>query len=187
MNLEKLNPWNWFKHEDYSSSNVPVNRGTNISPTTSTNNHPMVRLQNEIDQLFEDTFRNFGFPSRYLGRSSDSGGNQMPFQAKVNIGSDDKNYHINLEAPGLTENDISLDINENILTIRGEKKEDTESKDRNYYRIEHTYGSFQRVLALPDDVDQDGINATMKNGMLNITVPRREYPTSETKQIPINT
>ncbi|MES2825780.1 MAG: Hsp20/alpha crystallin family protein [Pseudomonadota bacterium] len=153
---------------------------------TSANNHPMLQLQNEIDQLFEDTFRNFGFPSRYLG-SSNSGRQQMPFQATVNIGSDEKNYHINLEAPGLTENDISLDINENILTISGEKKEEKESKDLNYYRIEHTYGSFQRVLALPDDVDQDGINATMKNGMLNITVPRRESPTSETKQIPINT
>lgn len=81
-----------------------------------------MQLQNEIDQLFQDTFRTFGFPSKHLRSSSNSTFQPLSFQAKVNVGSDDKNYHINLEVPGLAENDISVDLHENVLTIRGEKK-----------------------------------------------------------------
>jgi len=192
VNLQQLNPWNWFQHENDSASSVPVKRDETSQPTRSTSDS-ITQLHNEIDQLFEDAFRSFGFPSRYT-RSLGTGGlatggllNAQPFQAKVNIASDDKNYHISLETPGLTEKDINLDIRQGVLTIRGEKKEEKEeTKDRHYYRIEHTYGSFQRVLTLPEDVDQDGISASLKNGILEISLPRKALPESERKQIPIN-
>jgi HSP20 family protein len=112
--------------------------------------------------------------------------NRVGFQAKLNVSSDDKQYHVSLEAPGLTEKEISLELNQGVLTIRGEKKEENETKDRHYYRMERSYGSFQRVLALPEDCDQEGISASMKNGVLDITLPRKALPASAAKQIPIN-
>lgn len=86
----------------------------------------------------------------------------------------------------MTEKDITLELNKGVLSIRGEKKEELETQERHYYRVERSYGSFQRVLALPDDCDQNSINASMKNGVLDISVARKALPASETKRIPIN-
>lgn len=186
MNLQQLNPWNWFKHEDASSSNIPVKyRDADHSPAGPAS-YPIAQLHQEIDQLFNDMFRSFGSPSRHPRRPVNSLINTAGFQAKVNIASDDKNYHISLEIPGLTEKDVSLDLNQGTLVIRGEKKEEKETKDRHYYRVEQSYGSFQRVLTLPEDADQDNVSATIKNGVLDISLPRRDLPASESKHIPIN-
>lgn len=189
MNLQQLNPWNWFSHEEANkSSTIPVKRdnGKNQVGSASSDNHPITLLHRNIDRWFDDAFRNFGFPS--LGSSWLENGvlNNTSFHAKLNIASDDKNYHISLEAPGLTDKDINVELNKGVLTIRGEKKEESETKDRHYYRMERSYGSFQRILTLPEDADQNSINASMKNGVLEITVARKALPASETKRIPIN-
>jgi HSP20 family protein len=187
MNLQQFNPWNWFAHEEANpASTVPVKRNLDTpAEKGDPGTHLVVQLQREIDRLFDDAFRGFGFPS-VGSRWPTNGINTAGFQAKLNVASDDKAYHISLEAPGLTEKDISLELNKGVLTIRGEKKEESETKDRHYYRMEQSYGSFQRVLALPEDCDQDSINASMKNGVLNINVTRKALPESETKRIPIN-
>lgn len=186
MNLQQLNPWNWFKDEDSpESSSVPIKRNnTNNSALTdsSESTHPFVQLQRNIDQLFDDAFQGVGLLSR--GRSST--GLTSAFQAKVNIASDEKNYHISLAVPGLTEKDVSLDLYKGTLTIRGEKKESTETKDRQYYRREHSYGSFQRVLSLPEDANEESIVANIKNGVLEITLARKALPQRDVKRIPIN-
>lgn len=185
MNLQQLNPWNWFAHEEpAASATIPVKRNE-ISEKPSTTGQPMLRLHRELDRLFDDVFRGFGIsdvPSRW----ADSSFNGPNFHAKLNIASDEKNYHVSVEAPGLTEEDVSLDLHQGVLTVRGEKKAESETKDRHYYRIERSYGSFQRVLALPDDCDQDAISATMKNGVLEITLPRKSVPASAAKHIPIH-
>ena len=75
---------------------------------------------------------------------------------------------------------------DNTLTIRGEKRQEKEEKAKDYYRIERSYGSFQRVLSLPEDVDQDTIKATFKNGVLTVTMPRKAVTGgAEVKQIEI--
>ncbi len=188
MNLQKLNPWNWFSHENANSaSTIPVKRdATSVEqkPVPAATN--AVQLHREIDRLFDEAFRGFGFPA-FSSRWLDDGiFNRAVFQAKVNIASDDKSYHISLEAPGLTEKDISLELSRGALTIRGEKKEESETNDRHFYRMERSYGSFQRVLALPEDADQSSINASMKNGVLDIAITRKPLPPSDTKRIPIN-
>ena len=193
MNLQQLNPWNWFAHEEpATSATIPVkrseisgNRRNEISEKPSARIQPIMQLHQEIDRWFDDVFRGFGFsnvPSRWV----DSGLGGFNFQAKLNIASDEKNYHVSLEAPGLSEEDIALDLHQRVLTIRGEKKAESETKDRQYYRVERSYGSFQRVLALPDDCDEDAISATMKNGVLEITLPRKNLPNSAAKHIPIH-
>jgi len=187
MNLQQLNPWNWFAHEESAASSTTPVRRNEVSERSSTTSQPILQLHRELDRLFDDVFRGFGFsnsPSRWLDRNS--GG--FNFHAKLNVASDEQNYHISLEAPGLTQEDITLDLHQGVLTIRGEKKSENETKDkdRHYYRVERSQGSFQRVLALPDDCDQDAISATMKNGVLEITLPRKAVPAGETKKIPIH-
>ena len=186
MNLQQLNPWNWFKHEENSSpaSTIPVKR-SDTDQITQGQSLPLAQLQRGIDQVFDDFFQGFGFPARSrIGTGNLF--NSLGFQAKVNIASDDKNYHISLEVPGLTEQDISLELDNRILTIRGEKREENETKDRHYYRVEHSYGSFQRVLALPDDADENDVTATIKNGLLDLSLPRKAQPEKDTKRIPIS-
>ena len=189
MNLQQLNPWNWFAHEEANkTSTIPVKRNPEKTEEKTAPNatHPMLQLHREIDRLFDDAFRGFSLPSFNARWPDDGIFSAAGFQAKLNVASDDKAYHISLEAPGLTEKDITLELNKGVLSIRGEKKEESETKDRHYYRVERSYGSFQRVLALPDDCDQGSINASMKNGVLDISVARKALPASETKRIPIN-
>lgn len=190
MNLQQLNPWNWFKHEESSSgSTIPVKKSDAVPVDAKQNvpaNNSVFQLHREIDRLFDEAFRGFGFPALRPSLLSDSVFSRSAFDAKLNVASDDKAYHISLEAPGMTEKDINLELSNDVLVIRGEKKEENETKDKHYYRVERSYGSFQRVLNLPDDCDQDAIKANMKNGLLEITLPRKALPVPNKKQIPIN-
>ena len=104
----------------------------------------------------------------------------------LDIGADDKEYSISIEVPGVEQKDIKLEVANNTLTVSGEKKQEHEEKDKNYYRMERSYGSFQRVLSLPEDANQDNVAATFKNGVLTVTMPRKSLPASNLKQIPIN-
>jgi HSP20 family protein len=188
MNLQKLNPWNWFKHEEsqnVAESTIPVKKAD--YPTKMLNRHPMFQLQREIDSLFDQAFRSFGFePLMKSGLDKSLLGNfPAIFSPDLNISSDDKEYVITLEAAGLEEKDISIDLTGNRLTIKGNKQDESESKDKNFYRIERKFGSFQRVLALPEDTQADRIKATMKNGLLTITVPRTEQLGNDTRKIDI--
>ncbi len=190
MNLQKLNPWNWFKHEEPQKDEalaVPVKRedygGSQLAGP------PIQQLHHEIHRLFDRTFRNFGFSP--LSRSSlwDQMANEefaSPFYANLNIASDDERYTITLEAPGLEQKDISIDLKERVLVIKGNKQEELEDKDRQFYRIERRYGSFERVLAVPDDADVDGISASMKSGLLTIQIPRLETEKSKVKKITVD-
>lgn len=197
MNLQKLNPWNWFSHEDRAandSHHIPIKRDqANLHRAEDVSNmHPIVQLQQEMDRLFDDTLKGFGFPSL---RHNPFGQHFWPdkswvakgeFHPTLNVASDDKHYWITLEAAGLKESDLSLEINGDILIIRGEKKEEVENKDRHFYRIECRYGSFQRTLSLPDDSIPDDIHADMKDGVLKVSIPRKEMPGEPVRKIKIN-
>lgn len=186
MDMKKLNPWNWFKHEEIQDKKetVPIKRGEVMQA-----HHPftnMMQLHREIDRLFDDAFR--GFPS--IGRSPfwDQMTNDdfLPaFRANVNVASDDKHYTITLEAPGMEQKDLSIELKDRALFIKGNKQQEEEEKDKHYYRVERHYGSFERVLAIPDDANADEISATMKNGVLTVSIPRKERPKSDVKQIEI--
>ncbi len=82
-------------------------------------------------------------------------------------------------------NDIRVDITSDTLTIRGEKKQEKEEKDRHYYRLERSYGNFQRILTLPEDVDRENISASFKNGILQVHIPRKSVSEAKTRQIEI--
>ena len=193
MDLQKLNPWNWFKHEETQSSSgqIPVKREANepsMPVVNSATQYPILRLHQDIDRLFDETFRGFGFPS--LSSKFGETANALSPSAlwpSLNVSSDNEAYQISVEAPGLTDNDFSIEVKGDVLTIQGQKQEETENKDRHFYRIERSYGAFQRTLALPEDARIDDIRATLKNGLLQVMIPRKEIPEGSIKQIPVKT
>lgn len=187
MDMKNLNPWNWFKHEEKQDKKetIPIKRGEYLQTQSPMNN--MMQLHREIDRLFDDAFR--GFPS--LNRSSlwDHMMNDdfMPtFRASVNISSDEKQYTISLEAPGMEQKDLSIELKDGALFIKGNKQQEQEEKDQHFYRVERHYGSFERVLAIPDDANAEEISASMKNGVLTVSIPRKELPKPDVKQIEID-
>lgn len=88
--------------------------------------------------------------------------------------------------PGVDEKDVQLELSDDTLAIKGEKKHETEEKEKNYYKMKHLYGSLQRVLSLPEDAEQGGIAAGYKGGILTITIPRKAKAAEKVKQIPID-
>jgi HSP20 family protein len=194
MNLQTLAPWNWFKHEEAPSENtIPVKR--NLASNQShfpQANHPVMQLQQEIDRLFDQTFKSLPWFASSLSDSALTRGGMfqnLGFRPQLNIASDDQQYHISLEVPGLKEEDLVLELNaNNTLSIRGEKNQEVETKDKRYYHIERSYGQFERLLALPSDSDTEQLRATLKNGVLEIFLPKKPLSAlgSSGKKIPIN-
>ncbi len=99
-----------------------------------------------------------------------NGGSQ--FTPQVDIVESKANYQIQLALPGMEKNDFHVDINDDTLTISGERKFENESKEKNYHSLETYFGSFKRAFNIPKDVEQNKIDATYKNGILNVILPK---------------
>lgn len=185
MELDKLNPWNWFKHEEphKGEGSVPVKQDPARSGLVGFPGD-IWQLHREMDRLFDETFKGLGWPSPQT--SSQRGRADLAFTPKLDVASDEKEYTITLEAPGLEEKDVQLDLQDHTLFIRGEKHQESEEKDKHFYRIEGNCGQFQRVLELPQDLDTDAIQAKMNKGVLSLTLPRKESSGQpQTKKIAI--
>lgn len=87
--------------------------------------------------------------------------------------------------PGVSEKDAKVEISGDTLIISGEKRQEKEQRNQDFYRIERSYGSFQRVLSLPEDADQEGISASFKKGVLTIKMPRKSLPKGDVKLIEV--
>jgi HSP20 family protein len=94
-------------------------------------------------------------------------------------------YVLRADLPGLSESDVNIEFDKNVLTISGERKSEQESRKAGYYRVERSYGSFRRSLTLPEGVDPEAINATFENGVLEVTVPKPEQHTARKVQITV--
>ncbi|MEE9905500.1 Hsp20/alpha crystallin family protein [Chlorobium sp.] len=115
-------------------------------------------------------------------------GAQMPASTapafKVDISEDEEGFHIDAELPGLTKEQIALNIEDDVLTIKAERKQASEENKRNFHRIERSYGSFSRSFNLGEMIDQENISADFDNGMLHVTLPKAQ-PVRKTKEISI--
>lgn len=127
-------------------------------------------LQQEIDRLFESFTRNF----------SNAGTQVVP---NMDVSETDKEIEITAELPGLEEKDVQLNVADNRLTIKGEKKSQREEKDKDYRLVERSYGSFTRALELPAGVNADNIKATISKGVLKVVIPKPAP--AQTKKIDI--
>lgn len=144
---------------------IPVGRDRGIASPAS----PFVSLQREIDRLFEDFTR--GFPS-FANMPSLATTKSDLVLPSMDVTETDKEIEITAELPGLEEKDVQINVADNMLTIRGEKKAEKEEKDKNYRLVERSYGSFERTLQLPDGVNLDAIKANISKGVLTVTVPK---------------
>lgn len=135
---------------------IPIGRDRSVAS-------PFMSLQREIDRLFEDFSR--GFPTI-------AGNGAIALMPSMDVTETDKEIEITAELPGLEEKDVQINIADNILTIRGEKKAEKEQKDKNYRLVERSYGSFERTLELPEGVNADAIKANISKGLLKVTVPK---------------
>ncbi len=123
----------------------------------------LARLHDEMDDLFDSFFRGLGRPF--------AGYKAWPI---IDVADKDDAVVVRAEVPGCKAEDIDISVYGNTLTISGEKKESREEKEKGYYLMESTYGSFRREIALPTDVDEDSIDAVCKDGVLSITLPKAE-------------
>jgi HSP20 family protein len=143
----------------------------------------IVRKRNySSPSIFDDLFSDQFIP-RFLSLENGSGRSALP---AVNVEETDKEYRIEVAAPGLEKDDIKLSLNDGVLTISSEKKMEQEDKNDNYIRREFSYSSFSRSFTLPEEVDADKIVAKHKNGVLDVHLPKTEVKVSPTKEIKIS-
>src|SRR5699024_880774 len=139
---------------------------------------PLKRFRNELDDMIQ---RFFDEPvlSNMPSVNSD-------LRPACNIVDSKNSYSIEVEIPGIEADDIDIEIDNHILKIRGERKQETEHKDEEteIHSVEHSYGSFRRSFTLPDGINEEEISATDKNGILYINVPKSNE--SKVRRIKIN-
>ena len=142
-------------------SMIPVGGERGLSRSLS---NPFTALQQEIDRLFDGFSRGFtSFPNLPTTREL------MP---SMDVSETDKEIEITTELPGLEEKDIQLNVADDVLTVRGEKKNEREESEKDYHLVERSYGSFVRSVQLPTGVNAEGIKAVMSKGVLKVTVPK---------------
>ncbi len=109
------------------------------------------------------------------------------FAPRVDISEDDKNVYVHAELPGVTKENVKITVSEDrVLTIKGEKKRDETTEQRNYVRVERNYGSFTRSFLLPDNVDYDAINAKFDSGVLDLALPKIQPQKPKEREVAIN-
>ena len=150
--------------------------------------HPLTGLRDRWDTLFDDFFADFPrWPS--LRRPLDieplrrlTGGDLMP---AVDIKEQDDSYLISAELPGMDEKDIAVEVQDDLLTVRGEKRAEREEKDKGYHLTERSYGSFTRSFRLPPEADAGKASASFSKGVLGISVPKSAEAHSRVKKIDV--
>lgn len=181
MQLSKFKPWNWFKTEQ--------ERENTMKPVSSTGTElsPFMHLHSEIDKMIDQVFREFKMPLSLeeTGLFNTATG---IFKPCVDIQTKRNEYHILVDIPGVDEDAIELELVENTLTIRGEKEHCHSQEEADNFIVERSYGSFQRLISLPEDSDKENIQASFNNGVLNINLPRiKKSETRKGKVIDIKT
>ncbi|WP_353148655.1 Hsp20/alpha crystallin family protein [Pollutimonas bauzanensis] len=159
---------------------VPWGRRTPLSASSGSSEHPFFSLQRDVNRLFDDMFKGFdiGFPADSMLNTLSS---NWP---KVEVSDGEKVVRITAELPGMEEKDVELLLDGDVLTLRGEKRSQHEDAGKQF--SECFYGQFERRLRLGYDIDQDKVEATFKNGVLNIVLPKDEAAQSRVKRIPLN-
>lgn len=160
MKTSNLKPWNWFKDENGErGGQLPV-------PTQRETRDMWESFQGRMEDMYETMQKNIPTWSKSFMRPD------------IDIRETDKSYEITAEVPGVDEKDITLEVGDHSLILKGHKKTEYEEgkSDSEFHRVERSYGSFKRVLNLPEDVDAESAEATFDKGVLSVTLKRIEVP-----------
>ncbi|MDF2997600.1 MAG: molecular chaperone Hsp20 [Xanthobacteraceae bacterium] len=160
---------------------IPWSRGSNQAPTVSRGDEmdPFLSLHRDVNRLFDEVFRGFDTPSLFGPMRIANRG-----WPSVEVSETDKEIRVAAEVPGLEENDIEVLLEDGVLTLRGEKKSETEDTGRQF--SERYYGRFERRFALGREVEEDKVAATFKNGVLTVTLPKTAKAQANSKRVAIN-
>ena len=136
----------------------------------------LFNFHNQMERVFGDIF------AAHDGKTDMEGTSWMP---TVDISEMENGFEIRAELPGVSEKDVNVSVTDNRLTIKGEKRQEEETDDKNYHRVERRYGSFQRSFTLPRHVETDAIKAQFTDGVLVLEIPKAEV--SKPTEISITT
>jgi HSP20 family protein len=172
-----------------AASKLAVKKPEASAPATRREAWPFDRLRSEVERLFDDfavgpwrsPFRRGVFDIEPF-RHGEISWNKVP---AVDVAETAKGYEITAELPGIDEKDIEVKYADGTLTIKGEKKDEKEEKKENYYLSERSYGAFQRSFRVPEGVDPDKVEASFKNGVLTVTLPKSVEAQKQEKRIEI--
>lgn len=138
---------------------------------------PFSYLRNQINRVFDDFWGEPWLASRPEMTAG--------FWPQVDVTETEKEIKVSAEIPGVEPKDIDVSVENSMLTIKGEKKYEREEKEKGQYRMERSYGSFQRAIELPAEVDESKAKAEFKKGVLRLILPKRPGAQSRRKKIPI--
>jgi HSP20 family protein len=165
MNVRDLIPWN-------RSATAPAPAALSNEPVS-----PFLTLHREVNRLFDDVFNGFGTIPALAGRS-------FGWPNVEVVEADGGALRVSAELPGLDETDVEVLVEDGVLTLKGEKRAETTDRERGY--SERSYGRFERSIALPFAVQEDKAEATFRNGVLSVTLPRAAEAPERRRRIAIN-
>jgi HSP20 family protein len=160
----------WYNSHAMKVSHIELRKEVS---TMLTRWHPLTeldRLRGEMDRLFRDLFDRSSLPSSEKGASLQTRGWVPP----VDVIDRPEEVILRAMVPGMEKKDIQVTVSNGTLTLSGERKAESEIKDEDYYSCEQTYGKFYRTIDLPTAVKTDKVNANLKNGILEIRLPKSE-------------
>jgi len=162
MNFRELTPWN---------------RGSRARATLANDQNPFLALHREVNRLFDDVFHGLDAPT--IGGL----GSWTTGWPTIEISDGEKEIRVVAEVPGLDAKDVEVLFEDGVLILRGEKRSETEDKDRQF--SERFYGRFERRIPLGTDVEQERIDANFKNGLLTITAPKSARASERRRRIAV--
>jgi HSP20 family protein len=164
MTLNELVPWRTGRR--------------NIAVRGEESDQPFYALQRQMHRLFDDFF---GDLSPWRGWT----GLETAFVPRMDVVETEKEIHVTAELPGMDLKDIDISLQDGTLTLKGEKKQQVEEKKEGFYHAERSYGSFSRSVVLPAEVDEAKIEASYKDGVLKVCLPKTESQKAQAKKIQI--
>lgn len=163
-----------------NNNNLPLKRRGDKMAIRRENESPMMAIQNEMNRLFDNFFNDpFDLAPIAIRRVP------VEFTPRVNISETDTAMQVTAELPGMDEKDIQISLEHDYMLLSGEKKNESEEKGKNYHRYERSYGSFQRVIPLVSEIQEDKVEAIFKNGVLTVTLPKDTSAVKAAKKISV--
>jgi HSP20 family protein len=153
---------------------IPWNNGSRDVSSYHSQGNPLLAVHREMNRLFDEAFRAF---------ETGTFGSQAMIWPSVEVNETDKEVKVVAELPGLEEKDVAVELANGVLKISGEKKSETEDKERRF--SERFYGRFERHIPI-DEVDQDKVGASFNKGVLTVTLPKSPAAQQRVKRIPVN-
>lgn len=165
MHIKDLMPWNWGRH------GVPVRREDEERLRT---------LQSDVNRVFEDFWHRFSVPTWPAGF-----GASFEAMPPVEVSETDDEVEVTAELPGMSEDQVDVTLSADMLKIKGEKTSERDEKRQDYHISERSYGAVHRTIPLPSGLDLDQVDATFKDGVLKVRIPKIEEARGEVKRIAV--